>query len=143
PDIALIAGYNRQAQPVGQGYVLGAELTLPLFDRNQSAVREAEALQSGVDGLLQAIERTLRGEVAQAHARLTALLEERERFSQAVRTDAILRAALAGYREGEVSLVELLDARRAVVAAALRKLELDLAVRLADVALRQSTGALE
>ena len=84
-----------------------------------------------------------RGGVRAAHAPLLGLTAERARFAGA--TDAarevLATAAAAGYRDGERTLLELIDARRAVLENAERRLALDLAVRLAEVRLRGATGS--
>lgn len=141
PDLALIVGYNRQRSPTGHGYALGAEMTLPLFDRNQAQRGEANALAQQARAVRDAWDRQMLADVRGALTRLNALLEERERFS-ASRAETLVRSALASYREGERTLVELLDARRTAVEIELRRTNLDLRVRLADVALRRATGAL-
>ena len=141
PDLAVIVGYNRQAAPTGHGYALGGEVTIPLFDRGQQQRGEANALADGAQAMSDAWDRVVLGEVRSARTRLQSLLRERGRFEQ---TDAstLIRAALSAYREGELTLVELLDARRAALDVELRRTELDLLVRLADVALRRATGEL-
>ena len=141
PDVALIVGYNRQRAPTGHGYALGAELTLPFFDRNQAQRGEADALVDRAQVVRENWDRRVLAEVRGARTRLDALLRERERFSG---TDAgtLVQAAIAAYREGERTLVELIDARRAALDVDLRRTELDLQVRLADVALRRATGEL-
>lgn len=141
PDLALIVGYNRQRAPTGHGYALGAEITLPFFDRNQGPRGEADALADRAQIVRDTWDRRVLAEVRGARARLDALLRERERFST---TDAgsLVQAAIAAYREGERTLVELIDARRAAMDVLIRRTELDLQVRLADVALRRATGEL-
>lgn len=142
PDLTLIVGYNRQRAPTGHGYALGAEITLPFFDRNQGPRGEADALADRAQVVQDTWDRRVLAEVRGARARLDALIRERERFAE---TDAgsLVQAAIAAYREGERTLVELIDARRAALDVHLRRTELDLQVRLADVALRRATGALQ
>ena len=57
--------------------------------------------------------------------------------------ERIQRAAESGYREGKGSVLQLLDARRARTAVELRRLELSLSVKQAEVALRASRGDFE
>ena len=144
PTFAIVAGYNRQRAPTGQGYALGAEVTLPLFDRGQGVAGEAERASEALDSVQQSVAARVRARVRAAHAALTTLLSTRERFLEgaAAETQSLTAAMLAAYREGERSLVEWLDARRAVVEIGERAVELDLAVRRAEVALREATGEL-
>jgi cobalt-zinc-cadmium efflux system outer membrane protein len=145
PRFEIFGGYNNQAGPqVGRGYAVGVVLDLPVFDRGQGERAEADAALASVDQEARALRAALRAAVGAAHDRLDAALKERQRFAGATveDTELLLRAARTGYRGGERTLVELLDARRAVLEVSERKLNLDLAVRLADVELRQVTGAL-
>lgn len=145
PRLSLEAGYNRQDGPVvGHGYAVGVGIEIPLFDHGQGERARAAAARSAVAELRAATERRASARIRGAHARLSALLAERERFASATAEagELLLRAAERGYREGELSLLELLDARRAVLEGATRQLALDLAARRADVRLRTASGAL-
>lgn len=145
PRFEVFGGYNLQVGPqVGHGYAVGVVLDLPLFDRGQGEQAEADAALSSLEEYEDALRAAVRAELAAARARLQAALAERRRFAEATSDDAevLLRAARSGYRGGERSLVELLDARRATLEVAERRLTLDLAARLADVELRRAMGAL-
>ena len=142
PEVALSAGYNRQREPVGHGYTVGVELSLPFFDRHQGLREEAQVVGQRAEAVWQAMVVRIHAEIEAAHLRLTRTLAERERFSSAIDLDVLLGAVRAGYLEGERSLVELLDAQRSALQVRRRQLELDVAVRFADVALRKSAGLL-
>lgn len=145
PQIAIFGGYNLQIGPqVGHGYAVGVELELPLFDRGQGEQAEANAALDSLGAYGDALQAAVRVEIASARARLEAALAERARFGQATGESAelVLNAARSGYAGGARTLVELLDARRATLAVAERRLALDLAVRLSDVELRRATGEL-
>lgn len=143
PRFELFGGYDLQLGPsAGHGYAVGVVLDLPIFDHGQGERAEAEAAVSSLSAFDAALTQAVRGEVAAARARLVAAIAERARFEAATGepTEQLVRAATSGYRGGERSLVELLDARRAALEVAERRLALDLAVRLADVTLRQTLG---
>ncbi len=145
PQFEIFGGYNHQGgAQEGHGYDVGLSLDLPFFDRGQGERAESEAALSSLETYGQAFRAAMRADISAARARLEAALAERERFAGATHADSevLVRAARTGYSGGERSLVELLDARRAALQVAERKLKLDLAVRLADVALRQAVGAL-
>jgi len=55
----------------------------------------------------------------------------------------LVRAAESGYREGERSVLELLDAERARAEVEGRRLDLSLAEKRADIVLRAARGELE
>ena len=143
PNFAIFGGYNRQVGPlVGHGYSLGLRVDIPLFDRGQGEQSEAAAAASAVEEYGDALRVALRMQVGAARARLAGVLMERARFgdSTAEAAELVVRAARTGFQGGERSLVELLDARRAALEVAERRLALDLAVRLADGELRRMTG---
>ncbi len=144
PTFELTAGYNRQFAPAGHGYTIGAEITLPFFDHGQGEAGEARGAAAASEQWTLAVGRQVDAAVRGRHAELQALLETRARFAEgaAEEADVLVRAVLAAYREGEQRLIEWLDARRAAIEIADRAIELDLAVRLADVALRAAMGTL-
>ena len=145
PAFSVLAGYNRQdGLQVGHGYTVGVRMDVPLFDRGQGEQAEARAALSSLDEYGDALRLAVRAQLRAARARLEGAMAERARFDEATHEAAELlsRAASTGYQGGERSLLELLDARRAVLEVAERRLALDLAVRLADVELRRITGSL-
>lgn len=145
PRLEVSGAYNRQSQPgaVGQGYGVGLGVELPISDRGQRQRAEAAAAAEVAERYAATVDDTLGAELRAARARLMGLLRERERLTASLGdTEVLVQAAEAGFREGERSLVELLDARRAALAAQDRLLTLDLAVRMADVEYRRTTGEL-
>ncbi len=146
PEIALTGGYNRQffENLQGNGYVFVVSIPLPIFDYGQAEREQARAADEAVGAYREALEARIEAEVSTAHQRVVALIAERARFEEAVRAplDVVTRAAVSGYAEGERSVLELVDARRAAVDAADRALALELAARLAEVHLRRVSGGL-
>jgi outer membrane protein TolC len=70
---------------------------------------------------------------------------ELERFERATskQVEALLTAAQSGYREGERSIVELLDAQRTVIEVEERRLTLLLQAKQAEARVRAAAGVLE
>ncbi len=145
PRLTASGAYNRQTGPqTGQGYSVNLEVEVPVFDRGQPARAEAEAAEAAVGRYRGALENARAAELQAATTRLRGLRAERERLAGTLDSlDALVRATESGYREGERSLVEVLDAQRTALAARQRLLSLDLAIRLADVELRRAKGALQ
>ncbi len=147
PRVDLSAGYARQQgqdeRIVGHGYVFRAAVEIPLFDHGQRERAEAAAARSAVSAQREALEARVAAEVRAERARLSGLIAERARFEASVAEPAevLARAAASGYREGERSVLELLDAQRALADARERGIELDLAARGAELALRRASGA--
>ena len=144
PELAISGGMMSADTGRGNalGYTLGLSFTLPVLDRGGAAtakaradrrVAEAEArvLESSVPTIVRARRDTLRRRIAQAET-LTA--------GRLARLDALLRSAETGYREGEGSVVELLDAYQTARDTRLRDLELRRDARLAELDLWQALG---
>ena len=145
PRLGVAGSYNRQAQGdvVGHGYGTRVEVELPLFDRGQREAAEADAAAEVIAAYDETFTDTLSAELRAARERLLGLLLERARLAETLdQADALMRAAEAGFREGERTLVELIDARRAALAAHERLLALDVAVRMADIEHRRAAGGL-
>jgi hypothetical protein len=91
------------------------------------------------------IERSYAQAEARASAELTAARAALAELLAATdgRVEELETAVSSGYREGYRSAIELIDAARAKTEVALRTLELKLAVKRAEVALRAARGQLE
>lgn len=137
----LTGGLKRADTEIGRdkGGVFGVALTLPLFDRGD---REA-ARWAAEQARLEAERTALDAAVAQEVRRAAESLERRQAALDA--DDPSSAASLAemaqvAYREGETGIVELLDALRTSARARMRRVDLDLDVRLAAIALERAVG---
>ena len=128
-----------------EGYKVEVALDLPLFSRGQELRARVDARQRETQAHVEAAGRAAHRERALARQRLTAARLEVQRFAETTgeRIERLERAAQSGYREGELSLVELLDVRRTRTQLELRQLELSLALKEAEVALRAARGDYE
>ena len=123
PDPTMTAGYKRQTGR--HGLFLGVSVPLPIYHQNEGQVEAQEAALRAAEARRQLAEREVRSNVEAAYARYTAL---RNRLSDAAETgtllveadaetlgqaENLLDAARTSYAEGEMSLVELLDAAKA------------------------------
>ena len=126
------------------GYVAGLSLELPLFDRKQGLDAEAAALNTRLRTRREGIARTADQVMARAHGQLERMRAELLRFDQATaaRATEVTRAAEAAYREGRLSVLELLDAQRMQTSLEERKLELRLSAKHAELLLRAARGEL-
>jgi cobalt-zinc-cadmium efflux system outer membrane protein len=75
PDVTLKGGVRHFQETAGNTFVLGFSVPLPLFNRNQGAIREAEAQRAKVDVERKATELLLRSKVGQRVAALAAARE--------------------------------------------------------------------
>ncbi|MCS4056837.1 TolC family protein [Salinibacter ruber] len=125
PDPSVTAGYKRQSDGF-KGAFLGVGIPLPLFDRNRGAA-EAEAERLDAARTQQSLaRREIRNEVRRAHAAYTSARRQAELLGDDLLrgTGDLLRIAQTSYGEGEMSLVELLDAADAYRDARLRSVDL-------------------
>ena len=110
PNPTVSAGLKEQAGGL-YGAVLGVSVPLPLSDRGQGPLAEAEAALAQADARLALARRAADAEVRRALDRRASLADRlalREGLIQ--RTRSLLRSAQAAYAEGETGLLELLDA---------------------------------
>lgn len=125
PDPSITAGYKHQSDGF-EGAFLGVGIPLPLFDRNRGAA-EAEAERLDVAQTQQTLaRREIRNEVHRAHAAYTSARRQAQLLGDDLLrgTGDLLRIARTSYGEGEMSLVELLDAAAAYRDARLTSIDL-------------------
>jgi cobalt-zinc-cadmium efflux system outer membrane protein len=145
PPLWITGGLNVETGTnVELGYFAGVMFNLPFATQGRQVMANAAARAALTDAHLDARTRRARADIALAHQRLVTLQAEATRFRGETEgeLEGLLRAANTGYAEGRRSLVELLDARRAAIAVANRRLDLRLAARLAEVELRRASGRL-
>jgi outer membrane protein, heavy metal efflux system len=126
----------------GTGYVVGLALTVPIFDRGQGERAQANAERQAAAADARWLETQIPASVRLAYETLTARVAQAGAFgaTQLERLDALLRAAETAFREGNASVVELLDAHRAARDVRLRALELRLEVARAKHDLELALG---
>ncbi len=125
PDPSVTAGYKRQSDGF-EGAFLGASIPLPFFDRNRGAAEaESARLRAAETGQILA-RREIRNEVRRAYAAYSSARRQFQLLDGDLLRGSgdLLRIAQASYGEGEMSLVELLDAADAYRDARLRSVGL-------------------
>ena len=143
PEPAIVAGVKRTT--VGpadaSGPVIGVSFSIPLFDHGQGdrAAARAEA------DLLRARHRSAEVEaLAEAEAALAEANRRREAetaYAAAPDPEGLVRIAQAAYEEGEMRILELLDAYRTALATRLRTIDLRAEARRAEATLNRAAGA--
>lgn len=118
PNLAFSAGV-RQFEEIGaSALVVGFSMALPVFDRNQGAIREARVRRAQSDAELQAALIRARGTL---HAVYQEMTTARER-AESLRNEAVPQAQTAleqtqsGYERGRFSFLELLTAQQELLA---------------------------
>jgi len=145
PAIQLEAGLNLESEfETRHGYVAGLSLSVPVFDRGQGVRAEAAAQVALARTRAAAWTRSVQSDLASAYADYTTTRAELQRFDAATAeaAETLLLAAQSGYREGERSIVELLDAQRSRTEVRDRRLELLAAAKRAEARVRAAAGDL-
>ena len=144
PTPTLTGGLKR-SETLGNsssGYQFSVDLALPLVNRGTTAVALAEAQRARAAADADALRMRISAEVAAAHRVLTIQHERAARYRESAATVAepLAKIGRVAYEEGEVGILELLDAERQALDARLRVLEFAAAVRRAAIDLDRVIG---
>lgn len=139
PDVTLKGGIRRFRETSENTFVLGFSVPLPLFNRNQGAIREAEAQRAKVDVERQTTEVLLHSQVGQRLAALTAASREASLLRQEALPGAqsAYDAVSEGYRLGKFRYLDVLDTGKSLIETRLRYLEAMTALNRARVDLER------
>jgi cobalt-zinc-cadmium efflux system outer membrane protein len=137
----FVGGLKRSDTASGRetGGLFGISLTVPLFDTGGREGARWTAERERLSANRAALDQQIRLEIVRASAALT----RRQAALAANPTETsndLMGIAEVAYREGEIGILELLDAARTTVRAKTRNVELQLDVRLAEIALERAVG---
>jgi cobalt-zinc-cadmium efflux system outer membrane protein len=143
PDVNLIVGTRREGRDERNQAVVGVSLPLPLFNRNQGAVREALRRVDQARDEREAEQLRVRAELSQAHARLSAALEEATLIASDILPGAeqAYRAARRGFEAGKFGFLDVLDAQRTLFQSKNQYLNAVAESRRAQADIARITGA--
>ena len=139
PTVALGFKNERSATDMAasSGFALEVAVPIPLWDRSGGATAAATAETYRIEAEADVLRRDVTREVEYAWTTLTALREQLDGIRPLLGADAQigLQAAQAAYDEGEIALVEWLDAVRAYQEAesSFANLQAEYAIRLATL----------
>jgi cobalt-zinc-cadmium efflux system outer membrane protein len=141
PEPTLFGGLKRAGTDSEreQGPVFGLRMSLPVFDAGGREAGRWTAERLRVDAERASVEQQIRTEIVRA-ADALALREEALSEEQEADATELTRIAEVAYREGEVGILELLDAVRTASRAGRRRIDLQLDARLAQIALERAVG---
>ncbi|MQA31108.1 MAG: hypothetical protein GEU82_14960 [Luteitalea sp.] len=141
PAPTLFGGLKRADEEFGreQGGVFGLSVSVPLFDAGAREAARWTAERSLVEAERTSFERQIRSEIASAFEALALRQAALSEYGEAA-GDELTQIAEVAYREGEVGILELLDAVRTASRARVRSIELRLDARLAQIALERAVG---
>ncbi|MGE0373411.1 MAG: TolC family protein [Gammaproteobacteria bacterium] len=144
PDVTLGIG-NRVIdgeEGDNERVMLSLSLPLPVFDRGQPAARKAAAMHAAFQAEHALRAARLAAELDGAWQQASALARAARSFRRDSLADSreLTRIARAAYADGEGTILDLLDAYRTELDAALSSLELDFRAKLARIDLDQLAG---
>lgn len=122
PEIELSLSANLNARvdneiapaPSFTGYAAGVAIPLKFSNLNKGNVRAARIRQQQAEAQYQQIELQIQTEVMQSYHRYESLSKQVKRYEDSLLADArkVIDGKTFSYNRGEVSLLEVLDARR-------------------------------
>ena len=114
PDLSIDGGMKHLSESGDVAFILGLSLPLPLFDRNQGAIREAEYNLAKAFEEQKSAEVTVRTALATAYSALSAVAATVSSLKNEVLPSAqgTFDAVTEGYRIGKFDFLEMLDAQR-------------------------------
>ncbi len=141
PAPTVFGGLKRADGPSGRsnGGVIGVDISIPLFDTGGREAARWRAEGTRVQAERHAFERRIYAEIDFA-AEALALRQAAVSETTDDAGDELMRIAEVGYREGELGILELLDAARTTASARSRTIQLRLDARLAQIALERAVG---
>jgi cobalt-zinc-cadmium efflux system outer membrane protein len=141
PAPAVFGGLKRADDAAGRGHggVFGVNVTLPVFDTGSREAARWAAERARIDAERAALEVEIGAEIARASEALV-LRQRALSEDQTSAGDELIQIAEVAYREGEVGILELLDALRTASRATVGSLEMRLHARLAQIALERAVG---
>lgn len=113
PDLEAMAGYRRIEGDDVNTTVFGFSSPLPLYDRNQGGIRNAEAQLNRAAWQRKQAEIQAQASLAEAHSELAAALEERRTYASRILPSAreAVRKTREGFEQGSSEYSELLSAQ--------------------------------
>ena len=142
PDLTLSAGYRRFAANNDQAAVLGFSVPLPLFDRNQGGIREAQAQLEQAHRRQAATTAKLDAMLSQTYLTLLATQREIAALQEKILpfAEEAYTAIDQGYGAGRFGFLDLLEARRTLTSSRLQLLEAKRAYHRAVAEIEGLTG---
>ena len=142
PEPEVVAGTKSSTAAGGDmGSVVSVHVAVPLFDRARPERAMASARLAQAEARADAFQTALRAQVAAARSAVVERRESADRYRAAADgVERLERIALVSYEAGERGILELLDAYRGGAAARTRQVELDAAVRRAEIELEFASG---
>jgi cobalt-zinc-cadmium efflux system outer membrane protein len=145
PEPVLNAGFKRAdvgQNRIANGGVVGVTVPLLIFNKGQAEVARYSAEQERISARLQILTQRIRAAVEGTVRAFNVRVQARDRYRQELADSGpeLIRIATVAYQEGEIGILQLLDAFRAQRQAQLRMLDIHAAVKEAQIELERVVG---
>jgi cobalt-zinc-cadmium efflux system outer membrane protein len=145
PEPVLNAGFKRAdagQNRIANGGVVGVTIPLPLFNKGQAEVARYSAEQERISARLQILTQRIRAAVEGTVRAFNVRVQARDRYRQELADSGpeLIKIATIAYQEGEIGILQLLDAYRSQRLAQLRMLDIQAAVKEAQIELERVVG---
>lgn len=144
PEPTVFAGLKRTDLGTfrGNGAVVGLSIAIPAFNKGQTEVARLTAERQQVEARRELIVQQITAATAGAYDVFALKLAALEAFERETgdRGAALVAMARAGYQDGELGVLQLLDAYRLTRLTSLRRIELQAAVKDSEIELSRSAG---
>jgi len=116
PNIKLQGGYTFQGQNASHDWLIGAGVTVPLFNRNQGNIQAARANIGEAIQQVGAVENDLVYRLSNAYAGYVGNRRMAERYRERIipRANETYQLALKAYQGGQFEYLRVLEAQRAM-----------------------------
>lgn len=142
PDVRVSAGWRHHRDTNDNAVRLGLSIPIPVFDRNQGGIVEAQEARARVNSERAAARAALILTLGRAYETMVGAANEVRllRVSALQNSRVALEAIESGYAQGRFSLLELLDAQGTAAQASLREAEALINFHTAAAVLEGLTG---
>ncbi len=145
PEPVVNAGFKRA--DVGQnrmasGPVLGVSVPVPLFNKGHAEVARFSSEQERVSARLQILSQRIRAAIEGTVRAFNVRVQARDRYRKELADSGpeLIKIATIAYQEGEIGILQLLDAYRSQRQAQLRMLDIQSAVKESHIELERVVG---
>jgi cobalt-zinc-cadmium efflux system outer membrane protein len=144
PVPIVTAGLKRSGMGglLHNGYQVAVDVGVPLFNRGQAAAAQAQAQAERARAEAEALRLEIEADVRTAYTTVNLRRAQVDAYGRSVADTAepLVATARVGYEEGELGILELLDATRQAVDARLRSLKASALARRAAIDLDRAIG---
>ncbi len=117
PDLTLTGGVRVLPDSGSVGFLVGISIPLPLFNRNQGAIRAARFRVAEARAQLRAARVRIASRITQAHRNASSAAATLHRIDKVIlpKAEVAVKVGLDSYREGKAGYLAVLDAQQTLV----------------------------